>query len=394
MAINFPNAPNVGDSFTSGGRVWQWDGTKWIPASTSGTGFLPLNGGTLTGPLLLASDPVAALGAATKEYVDASGAVGPTAFGGFINKLRNGAFDIWQRGAVSATTGTAPYTADGWIVAPVGATATIGGGGSPRLGASPNGPTSFVLQITGAAGMTACSFVQRVESFLAANLVGQNCTFQVWFYNGSAASFAPSLQIVAANALDNWTGGTSVVLPPTPLQSCPAGQWTRLAYTFAASAAIGYGLQASIVLGAVLGAAGAFVRLSEADLRATPGLPVGLCANPPPPELRPIGIELPLCYRYFREWDGPQVIGSGYFASATLGATAVGFGVQMRAAPTITASSGAALISSGLPSTSIVIAAVGRDAFQLNTTITGAGAGNGLTTTIANGAFIRATAEL
>src|SRR5262249_19515681 len=34
--------------------------------------FLPLTGGTLTGPLILAGDPTTALGAATRRYVDQS----------------------------------------------------------------------------------------------------------------------------------------------------------------------------------------------------------------------------------------------------------------------------------------------------------------------------------
>ena len=46
----------------------QW---TYIGSSTDPNGpFLPLAGGTLTGPLVLAADPGAALGAATKQYVD------------------------------------------------------------------------------------------------------------------------------------------------------------------------------------------------------------------------------------------------------------------------------------------------------------------------------------
>ena len=45
--------------------------------SAIGGPFLPKAGGTLTGPLLLAADPTAALGAATKQYVDGGGAGGP-----------------------------------------------------------------------------------------------------------------------------------------------------------------------------------------------------------------------------------------------------------------------------------------------------------------------------
>jgi ECM component-binding autotransporter adhesin len=29
MAINFPDAPSIGDEFTSGDRTWKWDGTTW-----------------------------------------------------------------------------------------------------------------------------------------------------------------------------------------------------------------------------------------------------------------------------------------------------------------------------------------------------------------------------
>jgi hypothetical protein len=29
MAINFPNTPNVADTFTEGNTTWKWDGTAW-----------------------------------------------------------------------------------------------------------------------------------------------------------------------------------------------------------------------------------------------------------------------------------------------------------------------------------------------------------------------------
>jgi len=46
--INFPDSPTVGQQFTSGGKTWQWDGTKWVPIG--GGPFLPLTGGVLSGP--------------------------------------------------------------------------------------------------------------------------------------------------------------------------------------------------------------------------------------------------------------------------------------------------------------------------------------------------------
>ena len=49
-----------------------------LAAFFGGGAFLPLTGGTLTGPLVLPNDPTQALQAATKQYVDA--AVSPTTF--------------------------------------------------------------------------------------------------------------------------------------------------------------------------------------------------------------------------------------------------------------------------------------------------------------------------
>jgi hypothetical protein len=69
MALEFPPSPAIDDEFTSGGIIWTWDGTKWVNTGVA-QNFLPLAGGTLTGPLFLQADPSIGLGAATKQYVD------------------------------------------------------------------------------------------------------------------------------------------------------------------------------------------------------------------------------------------------------------------------------------------------------------------------------------
>jgi len=59
MAIDFPDSPTTGDTFTVGNRTWKWDGTTWelviaitginldggVPSSNYG-GINPLDGGT------------------------------------------------------------------------------------------------------------------------------------------------------------------------------------------------------------------------------------------------------------------------------------------------------------------------------------------------------------
>jgi hypothetical protein len=66
--------------------------------------ILPLSGGTLTGPLILAADPVVALGAASKQYVDAHGV---TTFNG-----RAGAVTLAQ-GDITGALGYTPVNKAG-----------------------------------------------------------------------------------------------------------------------------------------------------------------------------------------------------------------------------------------------------------------------------------------
>lgn len=48
--LDFPDSPTVGQIFTSGGSSWHWDGVKWL-SNAGGGGYLPLSGGTVSGPL-------------------------------------------------------------------------------------------------------------------------------------------------------------------------------------------------------------------------------------------------------------------------------------------------------------------------------------------------------
>jgi hypothetical protein len=48
--LDFPNSPTNGQQFTGGAGTWQWDGTKWVAVSAPGGPYLPLTGGTLSGP--------------------------------------------------------------------------------------------------------------------------------------------------------------------------------------------------------------------------------------------------------------------------------------------------------------------------------------------------------
>lgn len=73
MGFNFPAAPNVDDVHTEFGLSYYWDGVQWkmgIPPTTPNPYVLKA-GDTMLGPLVLIDpNPVAALHAAHKRYVD------------------------------------------------------------------------------------------------------------------------------------------------------------------------------------------------------------------------------------------------------------------------------------------------------------------------------------
>ena len=69
--FDFPDTPLLDESVTTpDGIVYFWDGVKWSTVVSSSASFLPLAGGQMSGPLLLAADPTQPLEAASKQYTD------------------------------------------------------------------------------------------------------------------------------------------------------------------------------------------------------------------------------------------------------------------------------------------------------------------------------------
>ena len=85
----------------------------WTPASPCAppTPYLPLSGGTMTGPLVLAADPAQNLEAATKQYVDQAQVSLTGRLGD--NRIINGDMRIDQRNGGNSGS-TLGYTVDRW----------------------------------------------------------------------------------------------------------------------------------------------------------------------------------------------------------------------------------------------------------------------------------------
>ena len=248
---------------------------------------------------------------------------------GFVNKIRNGTFDTWQRGTASITITTAgAYAADGWIVTPTGASCTAIQAANNNTGAN----TLYGLQVTGATGVTDIQVAQRIESNIAAALAGKTVTVQAQVYNNTGGSITPTLTTKYAGSTDNWTSPTTD-LGATNLQACANGAWTLVSYTLSVSANATRGYAFILDFGNNFSTTGKDVVIAEADARVTSGIPTGLNTNPPPPELRPVFAELEFNRRYY-------LIGAGEIQGYAGGTASTMVPLQwiMRAAPTTTSS--------------------------------------------------------
>jgi hypothetical protein len=223
--------------------------------------------------------------------------------GGFLNRFRNAAMDVWQRGTSSMTVTTSgAYTADGWIVTPSGASCTAVRASNNRTGSN----TLYGLQLTGAASVTDITATQRIESYIAAALAGKTVTVQAQIYNNTGGSITPTLSTKYAGSADVWTS-PSTDLSAANLQACANGAWTQIAYTLSVSANADAGYEFIFDFGNNFSTTGKDVVIAEIDVRVTPGVATGLNSNPPPPELRPIMAEFLLCQRYFQTSYNPGV---------------------------------------------------------------------------------------
>jgi hypothetical protein len=332
MALNFPNTPNPGDTYTSGSAIWQWDGTKWN-AGSSTVAYLPLSGGTLSGPLVLNADPTAALGAATKQYADAGSAAAEHNVG--RNLLHNGLMNIAQRGAGPWTTNGA-YTADRWEILVSGDTVSVSIAVNSDATRAAIGDEAalqcLVVNFTGTStGGAYTAVVEKIEN--VRRLSGKTVTVSFW----ASASVALNVNLALAQIFG--TGGS----PSAPVGV--AGQnvaiataWgTRYSLTFALPSAAGkvFGTTAGTdytQLGFYFSNAGAAPGV-QAGTVALWGVQLELGAVATPLEKLDPQQDLAKCQRFYQAGGFSMY---GYNVAGSYVTQVVGLPVTMRATPTTT----------------------------------------------------------
>jgi hypothetical protein len=273
--IDFPANPTVGQKFTAVGISWTWDGTKWSGSAGSGATvsasdtppanpalgtlwwdsvggqlyiyyndgnssqwviavnygfglFLPIAGGTLTGPLTLSGNPVAPLQPATKQYVDAL----PPAAG--TNRIINGDMRIDQRNNGGSIT-VGGYSIDRWVWNPsvtgkgaVQRTASINPGFPYQYAISSS--TAYTLLASDYFGISQMIEADMVSDFAWGTANAQPATLSFWVYSSITGTYSGAIENGAASRsfVFNYTipvagAWTKIIIPILP---DTGGAWT------------------------------------------------------------------------------------------------------------------------------------------------------------------------
>ena len=254
---------------------------------------------------------------------------------GFRNALINGSMQIVQRNyPFSIAPSTGPITIDRWGVYSAGATLSV------TRGAGDGDRFPYSLEVTGAAGSTACNVFQRIESSHASAFVNRPATLSARVYLSAPKTVSWYIGTPFA-ATDNYTGSPTVTsIANGSFGTLPAG-WSTISVTVENLGANAYkGLEVCIFTGGV--GVGETFRVT--------GVQFELGREATPFEFRPQAIERLMCQRYYQHGLSLAPHGEGFSyeraAAAFTGQTYVTktspFVVPMRTAPSVAIYAGGA----------------------------------------------------
>jgi hypothetical protein len=348
--LDFPASPTLNQIFTApNGSTWRWDGIKWATTS-AGTAFLPLAGGTMTGPLIQAADPVQPLGSATKQYVDATNIR-------YRNRVINGdmSVDIRNGGALVAAPAANTYIIDRWkLNANIASRGNVGQGPMGAVAQPATGGFQYCLtwQTTTAYTPAAADILNWIHFVEGCNFNdamwgtanAQPVVIEFW----AQASIAGTYAVALRNNTNARSYVATFTLPGTwtkvrlNIPGDTAGTWAVANNAFAITLTFNLGDGSNFVTTPNAWQAGNFytaagvvnpVATLNAYLYITGvALMVGAAASNAEPEFRKYSDNLIDCQRYFNR---AQVAFNGYSTPGSAYASGY-FGTNLRASATFT----------------------------------------------------------
>lgn len=265
------------------------------------SGALSATGNITTSSNVVVSGALSVTGNVSSNNITSSGSINSINTFGYKNVLINGDFRIWQRSTSAAlTTSSSVYTAADRFVAYQGTSAS---GNFTRLSSTLAG-FQYIAKVQRTASATTTGDMvigQAVETLNSIPLQGQQVTFSFWALAG--ANFSPTSGIAGAtvwsgtgtdqsfsNATGNlWTGQTTVLNSTFT----PTSSWVR--YSFTATVPSNSTQLAVAVYWTPTGTAGADDSLYITGMQLERG---NIATSF---DVRPYGIELELCQRYYEK---------------------------------------------------------------------------------------------
>jgi len=255
----------------------------------------------------------------TADTQTASGGPVPPSIAG-KNAIINGGMDIWQRGT-SFTVSNGTYLMDRWYNT---------GDTSLTVTRDTDVPTSpYFKYSTKLVGTGTQSIAQRIESAESTKLAGQVVTISLYAKKTSGTG-ALGINIYYPSATDNFASVTQIG-SALEMSANPGSSWARYSVTTSA-------LPADVQKGLLV-----LINNTNTHTIFVTGVQVelGSTATPFSRAGGTIQGELAACQRYYWNISGDnQMIGTGYYQTATEVNVTVDFPVTMRTTPTLTAATG------------------------------------------------------
>lgn len=247
---------------------------------------------------------------------------------GFKNRIINGDFNIWQRGAsITIPVNSLAFTADRWYAYTEGSTINFTSGSQIVTGAWDS------LQITGSAGNTFLSFGQKIEGTLSR--IFQKEASVITFYVKSNVSKTIYHYIHHPSAMNDWSSSLIQFLSGSTILQANVVTPVTIAIPATINAYLGMRLELAFSSG--LGA-GEIINISQVQWESG--------SSPTSFEERFVGVELALCQRYYEK------IGVGGIGASSTNPIAQqmswNFAVPKRVIPIVTALSSFDIIITGI----------------------------------------------
>ena len=392
MAFDFPASPTVGQTVTNAGVVYRWDGTKWVAQSASGAlppviyigdtpplnpvsgtlwfdsvsgqlfvwyvdpsssqwvpsnaplqtqAFVPVSGGTMTGPLVLSGDPAADMQPATRRYVDAT-----TQDNVGRNLAMNGTFAVAQRGVGPFTTPV--YTLDRWVAnsaldAWSFTQAALTNADRAAIG---DESAQYCLRnvFTGTAAAGAYTSIQQCVENLY-RTTGKTLIISFWAVASAPLKLGVSLYVVPGTGGSPAGGGWAQANAPTVNLTTT---WARYSATIPVPSSAGvtlgtngnHSVNLNLCYSSGATNAATFGNTVQSGAISIWGVQIEVAqpgqTQPTPLEQKPYADTLRDCMRFFQVWNPPPVRGVASASVASVSRMGMPLPVPMRAAPVVT----------------------------------------------------------